>query len=87
VDAAYQSDIYTLSANRESNLIEGYTVANARLTWRNPDEDLEIALEVTNLFDKYYFLTIQDQTVGNQGYAHAQPGRPREWAVSVKKRF
>ena len=87
LDAGYQSDIYTLSANRESNLIEGYTVANARLTWRNPGEDLEVALEVTNLFDKYYFLTLQDQTVGNQGYAHAQPGRPREWAVSVKKRF
>jgi iron complex outermembrane receptor protein len=87
VDAAYQSDVYTLSANRASNLIEDYTLANARLTWRNVDEDLEVAFEVTNLFDEYYYLTIQDQTVGNQGYAHAQPGRPREWAVSVKKRF
>ncbi|MEI9850494.1 MAG: TonB-dependent receptor [Sphingomonas sp.] len=31
-DAAYQSDIYTVSANRATNLIEAYTIANARLT-------------------------------------------------------
>lgn len=46
-----------------------------------------MSLEVTNLFDKYYLLTIFDQTTGGQGYASGQPGRPREWAVSVKKKF
>ena len=51
------------------------------------DRDLDVSFEVTNLFDKYYLLTSQDQTVGNQGYVLAQPGRPREWAVSVKKQF
>ncbi|HWK42812.1 MAG TPA: TonB-dependent receptor [Croceibacterium sp.] len=86
-DAAYQSDVYTASANRSSNLIDGYTLANARLTWRNADEDLDVSLEVTNLFDKYYLLTIYDQTIGGQGYSNGQPGKPREWAVSVKKKF
>ena len=57
------------------------------LTWRNEGEDLEVALEVTNLFDEYYYLSINDQTTGGQGYANAQPGRPREWAVHVKKKF
>jgi iron complex outermembrane receptor protein len=87
IDIAYQGDIHANPINRESNLIESYTLANARLTWRNQDEDLELALEVTNLFDKYYYLSINDQTTGAQGYANAQPGRPREWAVSVKKKF
>jgi len=86
-DAAYQGDVHTNPINRESNLIEDYVVANARLTWRNADEDLEVALEVTNLFDKYYYLSINDQSTGGQGYTNAQPGRPREWAVHVKKRF
>ena len=86
-DAAYQSKIYTVSANRPSNRIDAYTVANARLTWANADEDLSVSLEVTNLFDKYYLLTLYDQTVGGQGYANGQPGRPREWAVSLKKKF
>ncbi len=86
-DAAYQGDVHTNPINRESNRIDAYVIANARLTWRNSDEDLEVALEVTNLFDEYYFLTINDQTTGAQGYTNAQPGRPREWAVSVKKKF
>lgn len=87
IDGSYQSKVYTVSANRSSNRIDAYGVANARLTWRNADEDLDVSLEVTNLFDEYYLLTIYDQTVGSQGYANAQPGRPREWALSVKKRF
>jgi iron complex outermembrane receptor protein len=87
VDAAYQGTVYTASANRSSNEIDAYTLVNARLTWRNRADDLEIALEVTNLFDEYYLLTLNDQTIGSQGYAIAQPGRPREWAVNLRKRF
>lgn len=86
-DAAYQGAVFTNAANRSSNLIEGYTVANARLSWNNADDDLNISLAVTNLFDKYYLLTVNDQTVGGQGYANGQPGRPREWALSLKKDF
>ena len=86
-DAAYQSDIYSSAANRSSNLIESYTIANARLTWRNEDGDLEVSGEITNLFDEYYLQTVNDQSPGSQGYVIAQPGRPREWAVHVKKKF
>jgi iron complex outermembrane receptor protein len=86
-DAAYQGEVFTAPANRSSNRIDDYTVANARMTWRNQEDDLEIAFEFTNIFDEYYYLTINDQTIGSQGYAIAQPGRPREWAVSVRKRF
>jgi iron complex outermembrane receptor protein len=87
VDASSQSKIYTVSANRASNEIDSYTVANARLTWRNAGEDLDVALEVTNLTNEYYLITLFDQTVGGQGYANGQPGRPREWAVTFKKKL
>jgi iron complex outermembrane receptor protein len=86
-DAAFQDDIYTNATNRPSNLIKAYTIANARLTWANAAKDLEVAGEVTNLFDKYYYLTNFDLTIVGAGVASAQPGRPREWAVSVKKKF
>jgi iron complex outermembrane receptor protein len=63
------------------------TLANARLTWRNADDDLSVSLEVQNLFDKYYlpfrFSAVQLFT----GTIYSQVGRPREWAVSVKKSF
>ena len=87
VDAAYQSAVYTNAVNGPTNKIDGYTVANARLTWRNEAEDLEVGLEVTNLFDKYYFLTLFDLTRAGAGFVTGLPGRPREWAVSVKKTF
>jgi len=62
------------------------TLANARVTWRNHRRDFEVSLEVTNLFDKYYYLTTSEISV-TTGVANAQPGRPREWAVTLKKSF
>jgi len=85
-DAAYQSEVFSNPANSAYERIAPYTLANARLTWRNADEDLDISLEVTNLFDKYYAITAYDAT-SSAGFATMQPGRPREWAVSVKKQF
>jgi iron complex outermembrane recepter protein len=42
---------------------------------------------VTNLFDKYYFLSKFDLTGAGAGAITGQPGRPREWAVTIKKKF
>jgi iron complex outermembrane receptor protein len=87
VDAAFQGHLYTAGANRSSNIIDGYTIANARLTWRNKKNDLEAAFEVTNFTNKYYYLTVSDGSISGGGTITAQPGRPREWAFSVKKKF
>jgi len=86
-DASYQGDVYASAANRSTNRIEGYMLANARLTWANADRDLEVSLEVTNLFDKYYYVTVMDFVSQGAGLVSGQPGRPREWAVTVKKSF
>jgi iron complex outermembrane recepter protein len=67
--------------------LDAYTLANARLAWRNEARDLTIALEVTNLFDKYYFTSKFDLTGAGAGAIAGSPGRPREWAVTVKKSF
>jgi iron complex outermembrane receptor protein len=87
IDAAFQGQLYTSGTNRSSNRIDGYTIANARLTWRNSKEDLEFAFEVTNLTNKYYYLTISDGSISGGGTITAQPGHPREWALSAKKKF
>jgi outer membrane receptor for ferric coprogen and ferric-rhodotorulic acid len=41
-----------------------------------------VALEATNLFDKFYFIN-KFATF----YVNGQPGRPREVAVTVRRRF
>jgi iron complex outermembrane receptor protein len=86
VDVSYQGDLYTNGANAATNRIESYTLSNARLTWRDGKGNWESSLEVTNLTDKYYFLTRFDQFTLT-GITDGQPGRPREWGISVKRKF
>jgi iron complex outermembrane receptor protein len=85
-DASYQSVAFSGSNNTIYERIPAYTIANARLTWNDKGRDLQVSAEVTNLFNKYYFQTVFDNTA-SAGYATAQPGRPREWALTVRKSF
>jgi iron complex outermembrane receptor protein len=63
--------------------VADYTLANARLTYETADSDWSVALEVTNLFNKLYYLN----KFTNAWYATGQPGMPREWAVTVRRKF
>ena len=63
--------------------IEPHTLANARLTYQTPDRAWSIALEATNLFDKFYYLN----KFVNAFYVDGQPGKPREVALTVNRRF
>ena len=53
LDVSYQGDLYTNGTNGPTNLIEAYTLANARLTWRDGDGAWEASVEATNLTDEY----------------------------------
>ncbi len=66
--------------------ISGYTLGNARLTYRNADGDWQASVEVTNFTNKLYYLTLFDQASA-VGYLGAQPAMGRQWAVTVKKTF
>ncbi len=61
---------------------DAYTLVNARLTFRSANDDWTVALEGTNLTDQLY-----DLNRLNTAYASSQPGPPRMWAVSVRRRF
>ena len=88
VDATYQGKIYSgFTYNTVPQFIDAYTLVNARLTWQNEDKDLSVSLEGTNLTDKYYYVTLFDLRAAGAGLDKAQPGRPREWAITVKKSF
>jgi len=61
---------------------------NARITYKNDDLQMDVALGVTNLTDKEYY---RQKTVFIQGLGApaniGQPAPPREWYLSVAKRF
>ncbi len=87
VDATYQSSIFTGPINDPLyNKINGYTVFNGRLTWRAPEGGWQTSLNVSNLTNKLYYLTLFDGHAGG-GYTSGQPAMPREWSVTVKKTF
>ena len=64
-------------------IVDDYTLANARLTYQTYDEDWKISLEVTNLTNEVYYLN----KFANIWYSTGQIGRPREYAVSVRRTF
>lgn len=86
IDAAYQSKYYTDPNNGPNNLIDGYTLANARLTYKTADRGWEASLAVTNLFDKYYYSSYNDNVAFN-GLVFGAPGRPREYLATLRKNF
>jgi len=87
VDVSHQSSVFSAAINDPLwNEIDGYTVSNARVTWRNPDGNWQAALNVTNLTDKLYYLTYFDLH-GSTGYVNGQPAMPRQWSVTIKRNF
>jgi iron complex outermembrane receptor protein len=61
---------------------------NTRLTYKNDDLGMDVAFGITNLFDKQYY---RQKTVFIQGLGAGanigQPAPPREWYLSISKRF
>jgi iron complex outermembrane receptor protein len=67
--------------------VGGFTVANARLTWINSKHDLQTSLEVTNLFNHYYYNSKFDLTGAGSGTVTGVPGAPLAWSLTLKKTF
>ncbi len=87
-DGSFQDDIYSNSENTEFARVDDRFLGNARLAYSSADDDWEVALEVQNLFDKYYFLSKSDVTTpGSLGLVTGVPGRPRTWSIAVTRNF
>jgi iron complex outermembrane recepter protein len=91
IDVAHQSKQYTgpsvIGGIRSLNFMPSFTTINGRLTWANEGDDLSISLEVTNLTDEYYYLSRFNLLGAGAGFDKALPAQPREWAVTVRKKF
>jgi iron complex outermembrane receptor protein len=87
VDVTYQGAEFTNPINDPTwNQIAQYTIANFRMLYKAPTGGWSASLEVTNLTDKLYYLTLFDTHLSS-GYQNAQPAMPREWSLTVKKVF
>jgi len=85
-DGSYRSEIFTDTTNSPWSRLDSRFLGNARIGYRTADEDWEIALEVQNVFDKYYFHSVSDIS-RSLGLVTAVPALPRTWALTVKRNF
>jgi iron complex outermembrane receptor protein len=84
VDGSYQDSYYTAVDNNPLSFIEDYTLYNARLTWRSPEEEWQASLAVTNLEDKFYYTHKFRLPIG---ITTGQVAPPRQWSLSVRRNF
>ena len=84
LDVAYQSYFFSNIDNNPLGKVAGYTLANGRIGFADADRTWEVALAVTNIFDKYYYLNKIRYPIG---IVVGQPALPREWKISVKRNF
>ena len=85
LDGSYQGELYTNAENTSWGKMDGRFLANGLVSWSKSDA-WKMSLEVQNLFDKYYFLSVSDITT-SLGAVTGVPGLPRTWLVSVERRF
>jgi iron complex outermembrane receptor protein len=71
----------------EASCSDAYELVNARIEWRSPNDTWTFAVGGTNLSDEEYFLNRFDLTAFGQPHAEGQPGRPREWYITVGRNF
>jgi iron complex outermembrane recepter protein len=94
IDAFYQSHRTNGPVNLPQRdpewIIGGYTLVNARLAFDTNEGNWQVALSATNLGNKEYWQQLGAAVTAAGTVADARagtPGRPREWAVTVKKSF
>lgn len=86
VDYRLQSEVFFTAFNLPLERQESYGLLNARLTWTDPAERLNLAVYALNLTDEEYFTFGQD-ALATQGVAYSYLGRPREFGVTAGVRF
>jgi iron complex outermembrane receptor protein len=86
IDGFYQSKI-SFNARSAVAQIPGRTVFNGRIAYKNEDADWTVALGATNLFGKKYYYNLFDMVPFGQPTTEGQPGRPREWYLTLRKTF
>ncbi|WP_454715611.1 TonB-dependent receptor [Caulobacter segnis] len=85
VDWTHYSTVYNDVANDPDLTQPGYDLFGARLAYASPDRIWQAALFGTNLSDERYM--VSGNASSGFGLKEASFGRPREWGVSLSRKF
>jgi len=88
LDWSYQSsEIVSANSNKYDSLTKGRSLFNTRLTYEADGGGFSAAFGVTNLFNKFYYLNWFDYQLFGWAQTEAQPGAPRQWYLTLSKKF
>ena len=95
VDANYSSARYGNNYNNYAGpdgvgplaVTPALTLLTARLTWQDAQNLWSASAFGNNLTNKYYYQSFLDLRSFGEGQMSAQPGEPREWGVTVSRKF
>lgn len=87
LDANYQSTIFWSNDNSARSKTPSMALLDARITYVSKDKDWSLSLGVTNLANKFYYVNYNDLIAGGLGILEGQPGRPREWSLTLRHHF
>lgn len=83
-DINYQSSFFSNIDNNPLGKVDGYALANARIMFEDAAHDWQLAVSVTNMFNKFYYLNKIRYPIG---IVVGQPALPREWKISLRRNF
>jgi iron complex outermembrane receptor protein len=86
IDYQYKGTSFSNPVNDARNRLEARNVFNARLTYKTGDGNWEGTVAVTNFTNDFFFYSKADLFVSS-GYVTGVPTRPREWSLSLKRKF
>jgi iron complex outermembrane recepter protein len=93
LDANYHSIIYADNYNKYNPdgtgiaATPGMTLLNGRLTWESINRIWSVSAFMTNIANRYYYQSFLELRTDGEGQLLAQPGEPREWGISFRRKF
>lgn len=97
-DGRYQTYVYSGVDNDPAERVDGYGIANARISWKSADDRYGVEAFVDNVFDKQVIQQIFHNTLGSfpTTVTSTSPsfdsgfgvwGRPRTWGIRASYNF
>lgn len=86
-DVSYVGSTYVDAANSPGSRLSSRTIANAQLKWKNEDGDWEATLAVTNVFNTFKYISLLFDNTPIYFAQTGQPIHPREFLLTLKRRF
>ena len=88
IDWTYEdSQIVSPVSTAYNGLLPAHSQFNGRITFESDRNGYTVALGATNLFNHFYWINVFDYQTLGYPETMAQPAAPREWYLSVSKKF